>query len=237
MFFCLPTMTASLLALAVTANVYNMIGSVLYDRRLETMVREPYFAYQRLTGLVLPAFRRAPRGAVELPMSEPPSWRPPRQHVPAILLGLAGGAFYWSLLGRTGHHVTEMVTCALAATLVGFVGGTLLGIVRRRDIASITQHATDPLTVNPLLTQVATSAGVLSATSVMFWIGLTTVVDGHAPQFGPFLPMWFITLWLGQVAAYVVGRLATQSQQQQVDTATTPVPPVAPRPSVRAAAR
>ena len=242
MFFCLPTMTGSLLALAVTANVYNFIGSVLYDRRLETMVREPYFAYQRVTGLITPALRRAPGGAAGIAMPEPPSWRPARQHIPAALLGLAAGAFYWAMLGQTGHHVSEMVSCALAATLVGFAGGIVLGVVRRKDIAAMTRDPSDAATVNPLLTQVATSAGVMSATAVMFWIGLTTVVDGHAPQFGPFLPMWFIVLWLGQVSAYVVGRLATQQHVEvvapvAVTTATTPVAPVAPRPSVGAAAR
>jgi methanethiol S-methyltransferase len=237
MFFCLPTMTASLLALAITANVYNFIGSVLYDRRLETMVREPYFAYQRLTGLIVPAFRRAPRGAAELPLPSPLTWRPTGQHLPAVVLGLAGGAFYWSMLGRTGHHVTEMVTCALAATLVGFAGGVLLGIVRRNDVGIIARNAAEPSTVNPLLAQLATSAGVMSATAVMFWIGLTTVVDGHAPQFGPFLPMWFIVLWLAEMSAYAVGRLATHARHIETTAPVAPVAPVTPRPSVGAAAR
>jgi hypothetical protein len=234
MSFCLPTMTASLLALAVTANVYNMIGSVLYDRRLETMVKEPYFAYQRHTGLLLPALRRAPRGAADLPMTVPTSWRPPRQHLPAVLLGLAGGAFYWSMLGKTEHHVTDMVSCGLAATLVGFAGGILLGIVRRHDVATMAANATEPSVVNPLLTQLSTSAAVMSATAVMLWIGLTTVVDGHAPEFGPFLPMWFIVLWLGEMSAYVIGRL---SSHHHVEGAGTLPAPLTPRPTVGAAAR
>jgi hypothetical protein len=234
MFLCLPTMTASLLALAVTANVYNVIGSVLYDRRLETMVKEPYFAYQRCTGLILPALRRAPRGAADLPMKAPTSWRPARQHLPAVLLGLAAGAFFWSMLGRTEHHVTDMVDCGLAATLVGFAGGILLGVVRRRDVATMAANASEPSVVNPLLTQLSTSAAVMSATAVMFWIGLTTVVDGHAPEFAPFLPMWFIVLWLGEMSAYVIGRLASA---HQIEAAGALPAPLAPRPSVRAAAR
>jgi hypothetical protein len=76
----------------------------------------------------------------------------------------------------------------------------------------------------------------------MFWIGLTTVVDGHAPQFGPFLPMWFIVLWLAEMSAYVVGRLATDHQVTATVPVTTagltaPVETAPPRPSVRAAAR
>ena len=130
MFFLIPTMTADLLVLAIVANVYNVIGSVLYDKRLERLSGEPYFGYQRVTGLIWPPVYRAPRGAVDITMPRPRHWRRPVAHLPGLGGGFAIGALYWWLLGDIGTAPTEMLLAGgvglLASILVGLVLGTVL---------------------------------------------------------------------------------------------------------------
>ncbi|GAA3293636.1 hypothetical protein GCM10020295_16050 [Streptomyces cinereospinus] len=71
MFFCLPVMTTDLLVLAVVLNVYNVIGSILYDKRIIATAGDAARPYINLTGLIFPPVYRNPRA--------PATWRwPPR---------------------------------------------------------------------------------------------------------------------------------------------------------------
>ncbi|MCA6111820.1 hypothetical protein [Bradyrhizobium cenepequi] len=52
MFFLLPTMKLDLLVLAILLNIYNVIGSILYDKRLVKIGGSAYADYQAVTGLI-----------------------------------------------------------------------------------------------------------------------------------------------------------------------------------------
>lgn len=201
MFFLVPTMTASTLALAVTANVYNVIGSVLYDRRLEKLVGEPYFAYQRRTGLILPPIRRAPKGAADMSLPRPTHWDSPIRNLPGAALAPLGGLWYWLALGRTDHLPSEMLLAGLAALAWAVVGGCFLGLITNRRFVGI-----DDTLHNRRQTELATNAGLMSAGSLIIWAVLSLLRAGGAPQFAPFLSMWFIVLCLAQLVAYAAAR-------------------------------
>jgi hypothetical protein len=200
MFFMIPTMSASTFVLAVTANLYNIVGSVLYDRRMERLVGDPYRQYQRVTGLILPALRRAPAGARDIAMPAPVHWSRPSRNVGGLLFGFVGGAFYFLVLGATDHEPRQMVTAGVCGLAVALVGGALLGLV----LAPLRPNREVLDAHDRYQTTLATNAGLLSGGSLVVWVVLTYLTQGRAPEFGPFLSMWFTVLCLGQLVAYAI---------------------------------
>ena len=126
---CLPTMTADLLVLGIVANVYNVIGSILYDRRLLHVNRQAYQAYVDVTGLIWPPVYRAPRGAAVLALPKPSHWNAPVRHVPGLVLGVLAGAVYWAFLGPAVGSAYDVLKVAAAGLIVSAIGGALLGVI------------------------------------------------------------------------------------------------------------
>ena len=200
MFLAWPKMTLSLLVLGISANVYNLIGSKLYDLRLETTIKEPYFQYQARTGLILPPLRRAPKGAVDLTMPAPWHWSRLGANVPGIVLGLLGGVLYWVLLGTGQRSTQEILGAWGAAALLAVAGGVLVGIAKRR-LAS-RNPAADETALNRMNTEISTNTALVSAISIMTWYGISFGAGGQIPFMGVILPMWLTVLWLGHVVAF-----------------------------------
>ncbi|HEX5497179.1 MAG TPA: hypothetical protein VFX70_21660 [Mycobacteriales bacterium] len=197
MFFAVPHMTADLFVLAVVINVYNVIGSVLYDVRLERLSGEPYFAYQRVTGLIWPPVYRARQGAGDLALPAPAHWRHPARHVPGVLAGLGLGALYWWLLGSVDLTAMSM----LGTGLVGLLGALLVGVVLGRSLSP------DPaVDWAQRQTDVSTTVAVAAATGVASWAGIGWLTQGAPPAFAVYLPLWFTVQYLGHVFAVLVHR-------------------------------
>jgi hypothetical protein len=196
MFFFMPTMTSDLLVLAITLNIYNVIGSVLYDKRLVTLGGAGYRAYVAVTGLIWPPVYRAPRGAQALEMPVPQHWRRPVKHLPGLAAGIVLGGFYAALIGLAVPEPMYM----LRVGLVGLAGAVLVGIVLGRLLRPFApdwaQQQTD----------LSTTVALAAATGVVSWVCIEWVRAGSVPTFAAFLPLWFIVQYLGHVFAFLSDR-------------------------------
>lgn len=196
MFLFLPTMTADLLVLGVVLNAYNVVGSVLYDKRLVALARNSYMPYVDRTGLIFPPVYRAPRGAVDLEMPAPVHWRRPAMHLPGLVAGLALGVGYWSVIGNNATSAADMARVALAGLLGALVIGFVLGRVLRPKADNYAQAQTD----------LSTTVAVAAAVGVAAWVLLAFLDRGAPPSFAAFLPLWFIVQYLGHVFAVLADR-------------------------------
>lgn len=196
MFLFLPTMTADLLVLGVVLNVYNVVGSILYDKRLLRLVKDAYMPYVNVTGLIFPPVYRAPRGAVGVKMSSPAHWRRPLKHTPGLVVGIGLGVLYWLVLGDNATSPMDMLKAGLVGLAGAAVTGLLLGRILRPFADDYGQVQTD------LSTTVALNAAV----GVITWAVLGWVNSGSPPSFAAFLPLWFVVQYLGHVFAVLADR-------------------------------
>lgn len=200
MFFAFPEMAASTLVFAVTANVYNIIGTILYDRRLEKL-GEVYTNYRKVTGNILPRLR-LPQGAAGLEFSSPTHWRHPLEYSTAALFGILGGVFYWGLLGRASQAPEDLLACAAAGTLLALVAGVLIGrLPHSRFTVGV---GVDSFPGGQI--RLATAGAVVSATALTTWFAIAAVISGAVPYVPVVLPMWLITLWLGHLVLAIALR-------------------------------
>jgi methanethiol S-methyltransferase len=199
MFLAFPTMSASTLVLGVVANIYNVVGSIFYDRRLEAAGGEEYAKYQRATGLLTPAFQRA-RGGARAMFSGPRHWNKPSRYLPGLIAGLAAGTFYWFTLRSGSTGIAGSVAAAAASLSVAIVGGLLLGVI---DEAVLDNSGID---VDQRQTNLATLVAVMSAVGIVVWVGIPLVRGVDVPTVRTFLPMWFIVQYVGHIAGFVGGR-------------------------------
>ncbi|WP_164018997.1 hypothetical protein [Pyxidicoccus trucidator] len=198
MFFAFPRMTASMLLLAIVANVANIIGTILYDRRLEFLVKDVYRQYQQVTGLLLPPLLRAPAGARHMHFPSPWHWSHVGHNVPGLLLGLLVGTLFWKHLGPTGLVTEELLRSWSSAFLVAALGGVLLGVTHALRSSAL------ELSYQRLLTMLSTNTALMSAVSLLTWTALCFVTQRRVPLLYLFFPMWMTMLWLGHVVASTV---------------------------------
>jgi protein-S-isoprenylcysteine O-methyltransferase Ste14 len=196
MFFLLPTMTTDLLLLAIVLNTYNVIGSILYDKRLLTLAGDAYRPYIAVTGLIWPPVYRAPRGASDLAMPAPRHWRKPTMHLPGLVVGLGLGVLYFFLIGASATTPMGMLRAGGTGLLAAVLSGLIIGTVSKPDSSEWGQQQTD------LSTTVALSAAV----GVITWASIGWIHTGSAPGFAAFLPLWFIVQYLGHVFAFLANR-------------------------------
>lgn len=210
MFFAIPHMTADLLVLGIVANVYNVIGSVLYDKRLEKLAGENYFRYEAVTGLIWPPIYRKPAGAVALPMPKPAHWRRPERHLPGVVGGLVLGAFYLFVIGDASTSPGTM----LRAGIAGLIGAIVIGFVHGRV------NRPDPsVKWEQQMTDLSTTVALSAALGVVSWAFAYFLIHGGIPSFATFLPLWFTVQYLGHVSAY----LAAQDRWGRIRQAGEPV--------------
>ncbi|MGY3621895.1 hypothetical protein [Bradyrhizobium sp. USDA 10063] len=195
MFFLLPTMKLDLLVLAVLLNIYNVIGSVLYDKRLEKIGGSAYADYQAVTGLIWPPIYRAPHGAWMVKMPEPQHWRRPQMHFMGIVAGIGLAVLYYFVLGATELTLVDMVKVGLFGLLGAIMVGLVLGLACKPDADDWAQQQTD------LSTTVALSA----ALGVILWVGAIWLKTGAPPTFAAYLPLWFTVQYVGHVFAVLAG--------------------------------
>ncbi|MFG3284534.1 hypothetical protein [Streptomyces sp. NPDC048111] len=196
MFFLLPTMTSDLLVLAVVLNVYNVVGSILYDKRLVATAGEPYLRYIDVTGLIFPPVYRCLKGAADIPMPSPAHWRKPSMHLPGLIVGLGLGALYYALIGARAVTPMDMLKAGGAGLLGAVVTGLLLGTVLKPRASDWAQQQTD----------LSTTVALNAATGVVTWATIGWIQTGTAPSFAAFLPLWFIVQYLGHVFAFLANR-------------------------------
>jgi len=205
MFFAFPHMSASTLVFAVTANAYNIIGTILYDKRLEKL-GENYTDYQKVTGNILPRFR-APEGAAKLAFPSPTHWRHPLEYSTAAVFGVLGGVLYWNLLDRASQAPSDLLACAVTGALLALVAGILIGLLpSSRFTVGIGAGS-----FSDAQTRIATAAAVVSATALLTWFAIASLVSSAAPYVPVVLPMWLITLWLGHLTLAMVMRWRTRT--------------------------
>jgi hypothetical protein len=190
MFFANPHMDLSGLVLAITANAYNIVGSILYDKRIEKLAGDAYRRYQAVTGLILPLH---PRGASAMDLPAPTHWRHPLRYLPAVVLGLTGGCVYFAALGVISNALGDSLRALGAALLLAIVAGGILGTIHARRFAP---DGPGYLQVQAVL---ATNAAVVSALSLITWVALDFVLRHAIPFPAIVLPMWVTTLWIGHV--------------------------------------
>lgn len=197
MFFALPTMTADLLVLAVVLNIYNVIGSILYDLRLIRASGESYRSYMAVTGLIWPPVYRAPLGARDIKMERPEHWDHPVQHLPGLFVGIALGALYWQINGLPELSLTDMATVGASGLIGAVLAGSALGFICRPD------HC---LNWNQQQTNLSTTVALAAATGVVGYAAFAWFETTEIPAFAVFLPLWFTVQYLGHVAAVFVRR-------------------------------
>lgn len=197
MFFFLPTMSSDLLVLAIMANLYNIVGSILYDKRIETLAGDSYRQYVAVTGLMFPPVYRAPHGARDLDMPGPHHWRRPLVHTSGVLMGLAIGGLYLVVIGPQASSPMDMLVAGLTALLAAVISGVVLGNVRKPD-RTVGWHQQQ--------TDLATTISLSAALGVVSWAGFGWLSTGDAPVFAAFLPLWFIVQYLGHVIAFLAAR-------------------------------
>ncbi|MFL6125201.1 hypothetical protein [Actinophytocola sp.] len=224
MFFAIPTMTADLLVLATVLNVYNVIGSVLYDKRLEKSAGDAYFGYEAVTGLIWPPVYRAPAGARELKMPAPAHWRRPARHIPGVFGGLLLGAWYLLFIGDAGTSPATM----LKAGVAGLVGAVVVGLLHGRILRPDPEVAWDQQQ-----TDMSTTVALSAALGVVSWAVVHTVVYGAIPSFATYLPLWFTVQYLGHVFAYLAaptrwGRQRVPEAPVEVESVREDVTPARP---------
>ncbi len=195
MFFALPVMTADLLVLAIVLNVYNIIGSILYDKRLEHSIGQPYKDYMKVTALITPDFRY-PRGAGDIPMADPVHWRRPGMHISGVLVGALLGAIYYVTLGSVPRRPFEMVLVFVVGLAAAAISGLIIGRVTKPQDPSWDQQMTD----------VSTTVALSAALGVMFWVAAVWLRTGTPPPFAVYLPLWFTVQYLGHVFAFLSDR-------------------------------
>jgi hypothetical protein len=191
MFLCLPHMTADALALGIVINIYNVVGSVLYDKRLEKLAPKEYGEYIKVTGLIWPPIYRAPEGAKSVTMPEPLHWRRPSMHVPGLVLGFALGLLYFWILGDPGLGVATSAKAAGAGILGSVLVGGILGRICKPTANDWGQQQTD----------LSTTVALAAATGVLWWVMIVWYRDGTPPNFAYYLPLWFTVQYLGHVFA------------------------------------
>lgn len=193
MFFFLPHMSAELLMLAIVLNIYNVYGSILYDRRLKTTIPDNWMPYVDKTGLIWPPVYREPGGAKDTDWPSPVHWRSPIRHLPGLAVGLLIGAGYLFLLGPSPWGPVDMVKALGSALLAAALGGWALGRICRPYSDDWGQRQTD----------LSTTVALASAVGVGFWVLLSLALHSTAPTFGAYLSMWFTVQYFGHLAAYV----------------------------------
>lgn len=196
MFLFLPTMTADLLVLGIVLSVYNVIGSILYDKRMIVLAGDSYRRYLAVTGLIFPPVYRAPRGAAGLPLPAPRHWRRPISHLPGLVVGIGLGVLYCVLLGPSATTPMDMLKVAGAGLLGALATGLLLGAVLRPQVEDWGQRQTD----------LSTTVAVNAAVGVITWATIGWLRTGSAPSFAAFLPLWFTVQYLGHVFAVLASR-------------------------------
>ena len=196
MFFLLPQMTADLLVLAIVINVYNVIGSVLYDKRLLTLAGENYKRYVDVTGLIWPPVYREPRGAMNLKMPAPRHWRRPVMHLPGLAVGVGLGLLYFAIIGPRAVTPMDMLKVAAAGLAGAILSGGILGLLLKPEAADWDQQQTD----------LSTTVALNAATGVVVWAALGWWRTGMLPNFAAFLPLWFTVQYLGHVFAFLAAR-------------------------------
>lgn len=206
MFFLLPHMTADLLVLAIIANIYNVIGSILYDKRVKKQAGPSFLDYEAVTGLIWPPLYRAPRGAVDLEMSSPRHWRRPAMHLPGVVGGIVLAVLYYVALGQAQTRPLDMLAAGGVGLLGAIVVGGLLGRFLKPEAHDWDQQQTD------LSTTVALSA----ALGVILWAAMVWLRNGTPPAFAAFLPLWFIVQYLGHVFAFLANRQTWQPSIEPV---------------------
>jgi hypothetical protein len=199
MFLAFPRMTLSTLVFGITANVYNIIGTILYDKRLERM-GEPYITYQRLTGNFLPR-SNVLRGAADLKLPERRHWARPMRYAAALVVAVSGGVAYYVMLGAPARSASGAIDAAGVALLLALAGGTLLGLAPKGRL----HLSPDGLDYRDLQACVSAAAAIVSAMALATWFTLSYLVDGTVPFLGFVLPMWIIVLWVGHVCLYMIG--------------------------------
>jgi methanethiol S-methyltransferase len=195
MFFAFPTMRADVFVLAVVINAYNMLGTVLYDRRLIRLAGEQYQAYRAVTGLILPNFRRL-EGAAGIPMAEPRQWKSPRIHARGALMGGVLGIFYWFAVGVPTQSAASLAIAAAA----GLAGSAIVGLVQGAGPLPGGQASWQEMQIN-----LSASVALASALGIVVWALLIILHTRDLPYAAPFLPMWFTVQYLGHVVAYLAG--------------------------------
>ena len=218
MFFAIPTMTSDLLVLAVVLNIYNVIGSILYDKRLVRLAGAAYRPYEAVTGLIWPPVYRAPRGAADLEMAAPQHWRKPAMHLPGVAMGGVLGGIYIAIVGRATATPGSMGKVAIAGLVGAIVSGLVIGTVSRPRHEDWGQQQTD------LSTTVALSA----ALGVVTWASYEWASTGHVPAFAAFLPLWFTVQYLGHVFAFLADRKKWGAAVTRTVPVQAEVPQVAP---------
>jgi hypothetical protein len=221
MFLLLPHMSAELLLLGIVLNIYNVIGSILYDKRLITLAGDAYRPYLDVTGLIWPPVYRAPRGAADLPMAAPQHWRKPSMHIPGLLMGVALGFIYVGLVGRSEAKPGSMFMTGLAGLIGAVVTGLVLGRVLRPKSDDWGQQQTD----------MSTTVALAAATGVVTWVSYEWIATGTPPAFAAYLPLWFTVQYLGHVFAFLADRKkwsaaivpAVPAQQVDIRAAAAPV--------------
>jgi len=193
MFFFIPTMTADLLVLAAVANVYNVVGSILYDRRLQRLAGGAYKQYMAATGLIWPPVYRAPRGAADIAMPSPSHWRRPSMHLPGLLAGVILAGIYILMIGHATLAPASIGRAAAGGLAGAAVAGVMLGRVVRPQATDWAQRQTD----------LSTTVALGAASAVVMWAAAEWVATGGLPAFAVFLPLWFTVQYLGHVFAFL----------------------------------
>lgn len=195
MFFAFPVMSASTLTMAIAGTISNIYGTILYDKRLERLIGDPYREYQARTGLFFFPFLRNPAGAKDMKLPAPQHWARLSRNLPGIVLGLLAGLVYWNVLGDMPRTTGMILTAWGCSFGVALVSGLVIGL--------LTSTGNDmPDDYGALLTHLSTNTALVSAVGLTTWWGICLASTQSMPFLFIALPMWITVLWVGHAVSF-----------------------------------
>jgi hypothetical protein len=215
MFLCFPTMTADLLVFGIVANIGNIYGTVLYDRRLVKLIGEPYKKYIQRTNLISPfMFGKKRKGAYDMDLPKPIMYKNPEIYIDGLIIGLIIGFLHFHFRGIDVYNNFEsLYSLALFSFVTALVGGLVSGFTSMSRFKKYLMEND----IKSFLTLLGTKSAIISFTNLLLYFTLSFMVYSDIPSFAIILPVWLIVLWVTNfVSASFIIMVSAQEVKSKV---------------------
>lgn len=216
MFLCFPVMTADLLVFGIVINIGNIIGTILYDKRLIKMAGKVYLNYIDRTNLISPfMFGKKKKGAIDMDLPKPVMFKNPGIYFDAIAIGILAGIGHYYVVGsHVENSLASLYSMALFSLAVALVCGVLIGIINRNSLGNYLKRDNS----KNMLTLIGAKCAIVSAFNIISFYSISYFVQGAVPSFAIILPLWLIVLWTSNfISAAIIIRYQRRTAEVSKD--------------------